>query len=46
MGFIPNYLSKLEEELVAELWKMMGGSNEDPVIAENLMIVLAGIMNI
>jgi len=32
--------------MVADLWKMMGGSDEDPIIAENLMVVLAGIMNI
>jgi hypothetical protein len=47
LGFIHVKSRSLsEEEMLTEIWKMLGGTNESQVKAENLFVVLAGIMNI
>ena len=37
--------SDQEEELLTQLWKMMGGTNDNHIKLENLMVALAGVMN-
>ena len=34
-----------EEELLTEIWKILGGTNDNTIKAENLFVLLAGIMN-
>ena len=47
LGFIHvNSRSTVEEEMLTDCWKLLGGNNENTVKAENLFVVLAGIMNI
>lgn len=47
LGFISlNWKCNDEEELLTDLWKVMGGTNENSIKAENLMVVLAAIMNL
>lgn len=47
LGFIHvKNRSVAEEEMLTEIWKILGGTNDNHVKAENLFIILAGIMNI
>lgn len=47
LGFVSlSYKCLDEEELLTSLWKQIGGTNDNTIKAENLMIVLAGIMNL
>ena len=47
MNFIHVYSkSDMEEELLIEIWNMLGGTEHNFIKAENLFIVLAGILNI
>jgi hypothetical protein len=47
LGFIHVKSRSLsEEEMLTDIWKLLGGTNENFVKAENLFVVLAGIMNI
>jgi len=47
LGFIHvKNRSLSEEEMLTDIWKLLGGTNDNQVKAENLFIVLAGIMNI
>lgn len=47
LGFIHvKNRSQLEEDLITELWKLVGGTNDNYIKAENLFVVLAGIMNL
>lgn len=47
LGFIHiKNRSATEEEMLTEIWKILGGSNDNNVKAENLFVILAGIMNI
>lgn len=47
LGFIHiKKSSPAEEELITDLWKMMGGTNENTIKAENLLMVLAAVMNL
>lgn len=47
LGFIHvKNRSSSEEEMLTEIWKILGGSNDNTVKAENLFVLLAGIMNI
>ena len=46
LGFIHlKKSSKSEEKLLTEIWKIMGGTNEGAIKAENLLAVLTAIMN-
>ena len=47
LGFIyVKSRSSLEEEMLTDCWKLLGGTNDNSIKAENLFVVLAGIMNI
>jgi len=47
LGFISlKNNSANEEELITDLWKFIGGTNTNTVKAENLMLVLAAVMNL
>jgi hypothetical protein len=47
LGFIHvKSRSLAEEEMLTDIWKMLGGTNDNFVKAENLFVILAGIMNI
>mmetsp|Transcript_3907 Transcript_3907/g.3846 ORF Transcript_3907/g.3846 Transcript_3907/m.3846 type:complete len:84 (+) Transcript_3907:1110-1361(+) len=47
LGFIHLKSSSVyEEELLTELWKVLGGTNDNYIKAENLLTALAGIMNL
>ena len=47
LGFIHLKSSSIyEEELLTDLWKVMGGNNDNAIKAENLMVILSGIMNL
>eukprot|EP00347_Sterkiella_histriomuscorum_P021695 403333083 len=47
LGFIHvTNRSSSEEEMLTEIWKILGGTNDNMVKAENLFVLLAGIMNI
>ena len=46
LGFIHlKKSSQAEEKLLTDLWKTLGGSNENAIKAENLLVVLTGVMN-
>ena len=46
LGFIHlKKSSKSEEKLLTEIWKIMSGTNEGAIKAENLLAVLTAIMN-
>lgn len=46
LGFIyVKSRSSSEEEMLTEIWKMLGGTNDNTIKAENLFVVLAGVMN-
>lgn len=47
LGFIHvKNRSTVEEEMLTECWKLLGGTNDNSVKAENLFVVLSAIMNI
>lgn len=47
LGFIHvKNRSSSEEEMLTEIWKILGGTKDKSVKAENLFILLAGIMNV
>ena len=47
LGFIHvKNRSNTEEEMLTDLWKILGGTNDNYVKAENLFVLLAAIMNI
>lgn len=47
LGFIHLKKSSIhEEELLTDLWKLLGGTNENSIKAENLLTTLAAVMNL
>ena len=47
LGFIHlKKSSSSEEELLTQLWKILDGTNENSIKAENLLVVLAAVMNV
>ena len=47
LGFIHvRNRSSTEEEMLTEIWKNLGGTNENTVKVKNLFLLLAGIMNL
>lgn len=47
LGFISiKNRSMAEEEMLTELWKKLGGTNDNSIKAENLFVMLCGIMNL
>jgi hypothetical protein len=47
LGFIHlKKSSSSEEELLTTLWKILDGTNETSIKAENLLIVLSAVMNV
>ena len=47
LGFIHvKNRSTSEEEMLTDIWKKLGGTNDNYIKAENLFVLLAGIMNI
>jgi hypothetical protein len=47
LGFI-NVAGKTngEEDMLSDIWKLLGGTPENQIKAENLFIFLCGILNI
>lgn len=47
LGFIHlKKSSASEEELLTQLWKILDGTNDNSIKAENLLVVLAAVMNV
>ena len=47
LGFIHvKNRSTIEEMLLTEIWKLIGGANDSQVKAENVLVVLAGVLNL
>lgn len=47
LGFIHvKSRSTVEEELITEVWKMVLGTNDNYVKAENLFVLLCAVMNL
>lgn len=46
LGFISlKESSQTDEELLTDIWKELGGNNENTVKAENLLVFLGAVMN-
>lgn len=48
LGFIKikNKRSRKEEDMLTLIWKMIGGTNDNYVKTNNLLIALSGVINI